>query len=148
MLCLLDRDPDYGLDRHGAATAISNRIAIRSTVPVMLTPNSTVLPVLNSLVSNVAILSIGMVTYLSADFVLVDRGHNKLMLLLVFSNDSDLVTELYDAFMPDLFVQFVGRRFNCLQRRAAYEVNDCQEANDFPKPGAQCHNRIIHRYEC
>ena len=55
------------------------------------------------------------------------------MLFLVFSDDLDLVTDLYEVFMPDLFVQLVGWRFNGLQGCAADEVDDYQYANEFPK---------------
>jgi hypothetical protein len=66
------------------------------------------------------------------------------MLFLVFSDDPDLVTDLYDIFMPDLFVQLVGWCFDGLQGCAADEADDYQNANDLQKPGVLGHNSLLY----
>jgi hypothetical protein len=65
------------------------------------------------------------------------------MLFLVFSDDPDLVTDLYEVFTPDLFVQLVGWCFDGLQGRAADKVYDYQNADEFEKRGVACPNSLL-----
>ena len=69
------------------------------------------------------------------------------MLFFVFSDDSDLISDLYEVFTPDLFVQLVGWRLDGLQGRTADKVDDYQNVNEFPKRGLLSHNRILHGCE-
>jgi hypothetical protein len=50
---------------------------------------------------------------------------------LVFSDDPNLVTDLYEVVTPDLFVQLVGGCFDGLQGRATDEVYDYQNTDEF-----------------